>query len=263
MIIALSGQVYSQGRPSLQINAGLTFPQNGLSGELVMTNDSGISNVTPEFIRDNYGASTGASINITLKFPLSQNSIFSFLMSGSYSSFNAFRQSKLGVTVVDNAVVPANFDSKFSATTFAFGLEVSPFSGSVISPYVNSSLALNFLSLTLIRNEFSGAIFNDAFRMGAITTGGLAFNLNTEYSLLLGMSYNFSNLLLKSHSGNFSDGIAFNRDNLPINDQEGSFYTNLSDPNSFPVIAEGKTKNINWLSFSLGINIVLGKSPRK
>ncbi len=255
--------LFAQSRPALQIYAGLAFPQDGLGGDLVMLNDSGISNISSDFVKNNYSVATGATIFGTLKFPLMQTGILNLILVGSYTYFNAFRQSKLGVTVENNLEIPAKFDNRFSATTAGMGVEVSPLGNSKISPFINSSFTINVLSLTLYRNDFSGASFNDAFRMGVLTNAGVSINLSSEYSFLLGMSYHFSNLFLKSHKESFSDRLGFNRANLSINDQEGNFYSNLSDPTSAATLINGNSKNVNWLGFNLGINIFLGKSNKK
>ena len=101
--------------------------------------------------------------------------------------------------------------------------------------------------------------FNDSFRLGLLPGAGITFKFNKEYSFVLGGSYHFGNLFLKSGSSSFDDRIVFEREGIPINDMEGLFYTNLSDPDSFPQQITGRSKSINWWNISLGINIVLGK----
>ncbi len=259
----ISDNCYSQVNPSLQINFGLTFPGKDFGGELVTTNDSGYTYISPDFIANNYAASTGVNVTGTIKFPLGPKGNFSFLFLGSYSYFNLFKRSILGTSKQNNLDVAINFDNKFTTTTIGLGLEATPFHASKISPFVNASLTVNILSLTLQQNNFITTLFNDAFRMGVLTNAGVTVRLGGEYSLVIGGSYHMSNLLFKSQSSDYNDRIVFERENLPINDKGGTYYTNLSDPNFAPSLVNGKTKNVNWWGFNIGINIVLGKSNKK
>jgi hypothetical protein len=99
--------------------------------------------------------------------------------------------------------------------------------------------------------------------MGLLSNAGVQINLNQEYSLIVSGSYHMSNMLLKSHSEGLNERIEFKRSSLPINDDEGTFYTNLSNPNFFPSSVRGSTKKINWWSFNIGLNIMLGNSAKK
>lgn len=249
--------------PSLQISIGLAAPSGDLGGNFITTNDSGVSFIDTNFIKNHYGMSPGVTISGILKFPLDNKGIINGIFMGSYSYFNAFKQSILGTTIENNIVVPANFDKRFSTTTFGFGIELSPFPESKVSPFINTNLTLNILSLSIAKNNFTGASFNDAFRLGVLSSTGIQINLNHEYSLLISGSYHLGNLVFKSQSESLSDRLEFNRGNLPINDEEGSFYSNLSNPNLFPTLVKGKTKNINWWSINLGLSIKLGKSNKK
>jgi len=254
---------FSQKNPSLKFTVGLAFPSGELDGNLVSTNDSGISFIDPNFIKENYGASAGATLTGMLKFPLEKSGILNGNFVGSYSYFNAFRRSFLGTTIDNNFVVPVTYDSRFTTSTFGFGIEITPVPDSKFSPFINADLTLNILSLSITRNDFNYAFFNDAFRMGLLTNAGVSIKINNEYSLVIGGSYHISNLLLKSSSDEFNDRAEFNRENIPINDKEGMFYTNLSNPNFFSGQVTGKTKNVNWWNFNIGLNIVLGKSNKK
>ncbi|MEO8665638.1 MAG: hypothetical protein ABI462_09080 [Ignavibacteria bacterium] len=253
---------YSQTQPSLQLSFGLAFPGKDFGGELVTTNDSGITFINSDFIKKNYATTTGASVAGTLKFPIEKRGIISAVMTGAYTYFNAFKKSSLGATIENNISVPVSFDNRFSTSTFGLGIEASPFSNSKISPYVNGSLTLNILSLSVSKNDFTTIVFNDAFRMGLLFNAGINYKMSDEYSLSFGGSYHMSNLFLKTHKESFADRIEFNRESIPINDEEGSFYSNLSDPSSVPFLVEGTNKNVNWWNLNIGLNIRLGKSKK-
>lgn len=263
MILLSTCISYSQVSPSLQFSAGLAFPGNEFGGDLVTTNDSGISIINPDFVTNNYAVSTGATVTGMLKFPLGQQGIFSALFLGSYSYFNAFRRSILAVTFENSITQPVTYDNRFSTTTFGFGMESSPFIKSKFSPFINANLTFNILSLSLQKNDFTTSLFNDAFRMGVLTNAGVSIKLNSEYSIVIGGSYHISNLFFKSNSGSFEDRVDFERENLPINDEDGTFYSNLSDVNSIPVLVDGKTKSVDWWNINFGLNIMLGKSNKK
>jgi len=263
LIAAYSDISYSQSRPSLQMNIGLAYPGENFSGDLISTNDLGISFISSDFIKNNYATSTGVTLTGTLRFPLAASGIVSATLLGAYTSFNSFTKSSFGTTIENNIVVPVSFENKFSVSTFGLGAEVSPLIGSRIRPFVNANFTFSILSLTLVRNQFSGIIFNDAFRMGLLTDAGINFKLSDEYSVSLSGSYHLSNLFLKKSKAGFEDRIEFNRESVPINDGEGSYYTNLTNPNSSSSLVTGRNKNVNWWSLSLGLNIMLGKSKRK
>lgn len=256
-------EIYSQARPSLQFNFGLTFPGKSFGGDLVTTNDSGVSFINSDFVKSNYGTSTGVNLTGVLKFPLDQKGVINGVFLGSYSFFNAFRKKFLGTTIQNNVTVPVSFDNRFTVSTFGFGADISPSPNAKFSPFVNANLTLNFLSLTLSKDNLTGAFFNDAFRIGMLLSSGVSIKLGNEYSLIFSGSYHASNLFLKSTNGEYLYRIVFDTDNLPINDEEGRFYTNLSNPNLPPELVEGSTKKVNWWGLNFGVSIMLGKSPRK
>ncbi len=263
LILLLASESFSQAVPTLQISVGLLYPDKTFKGELVSTNNLGISNINPDFIKNNYAASTGVAITGTIKFPLEHNGIFSGLLVGSYSYFNAFRRSFLGTTIENNISVPVTFDDRFSTSTFGIGIEASPFSSQKISPFLSADFTLNILSLSLSKNDLTSVIFNDAFRMGILTNAGLLIKVSSEYSIVLSGSYDLSNLILKGHSEDINNSIGFNKEGLSINDQQGTYYSNISTPGSLPVLINGNNKNVNWWGLSVGLNIRLGKSKKK
>lgn len=261
--LCLNTESSGQSNPSLQFTGGLAFPGSEFAGDLVTINDSGNINISSDFVKSNYAVSTGASITGTLRFPIGRTGLLSTLLTGSYSYFNAFRSSSIGTTIENNISVPVSFDNRFSTTTFAIGIQASPLSGSKISPYADANLSLNILSLSLSQNDITNVIFSDAVRMGIVTNAGLVFKLNNEYGIVLSGSYSISNLFFKNSSDRYSDRIQFYSESIPINDEEGSYYSNLSDPEEPPVKVIGSGKNVNWWSINIGLNIVLGKSEKK
>ncbi|MEO6696016.1 MAG: hypothetical protein ABIY50_06315 [Ignavibacteria bacterium] len=263
ILLILPSFCFSQKNPSLKFSVGLAIPAGELGGNFIFTNDSGVSFIDQNFLKENYATSTGATITGTLKFPLEKSGILNGTFIGSYSYFNAFKRKFLGTTVQNSLVVPVTFDRRFSASTFGIGIELNPVPEAKISPFVNTNLTLNILSLTLTRNEFSNAFFNDAFRIGVLTNAGVAIKINNEYSVMIGGSYHLSNLLLKSSSDNINDRAEFGREGIPFNDGEGLIYTNLSNPDQFPAQVMGKTKNVNWWNINIGLNIALGKTKKK
>ncbi len=262
-LFSLKSESTGQTRPSLQFTGGLAFPGSEFAGELVTMNESGNINISSDFIKSNYAVSTGASITGTLKFPIVNNGLLSTLITGSYSYFNAFRSSSIGTTIENNISVPVSYDNRFATTSFAIGLQASPLSESKISPFADANLSLNILSLSLSQNDITNVIFSDAVRMGIITNAGIVYKLNNEYGIVLNGSYSLNNLFFKNGSDSYSDRVQFYSESIPINDEEGSFYTNLSDPNLPPIQVSGTRKNVNWWSINIGLNIVLGKSEKK
>lgn len=254
-----SGQAY----PSINVSVGISNPSGDLGGDLVTENDSGFIFINPEFLTDNYANTTGITITGVLLIPVDKRGIISALISGSYSYFNIFRGESFGTGIENNLSVPAAYDSRFSVSTAGFGIQVNPLSGNKISPFINSSFTLNILSLSLLKDNYFSAIFNDAFRMGVNTFAGIEVRLNREYSLDISGSYHMSNLFLKSYDGSYESRAEFGRESISINDEQGVFYSNLSSPGSVPYEVNGKTKNANWWSINLGVNIILGSTGKK
>jgi hypothetical protein len=95
--------------------------------------------------------------------------------------------------------------------------------------------------------------------MGVLANAGVNIKINNEYYFTVSAGYHFSNLFFKSSSDSFEDRVTYSRENIPINDEEGSFYTNLSNPDIYPQYVNGTTKKVNWLNVNIGINIILGK----
>ena len=263
VLIFYSQVSYAQIIPTLEFTTGLVFPAGQTGGELVYTNDSGISNISNNFIKDNYANSAGITIFGSLKIPFASNEIVSGLISGGYTYFNIFRTGFNGVGVINNTQVAEFYDSRFSVSTFGFGIEVNPASKSKFSPFINSSFTINMLSLSVERNNFNYAFFNDAFRLGVMSNAGISVKINNEYKFTISGNYTLANLLLKSSSSDFEDRVQFGRENIPINDGEGEFYSNLSNPDSIAEPVNGSKKNVNWWGINLGLNIVLGKSGKK
>lgn len=259
LLLIISNYSYGQNSPSLTLSAGISVPAQDLGGELINTGDSGISFISSEFIKNNYANSTGASLSGSLLIPFGKKGLIIGRLSGSYTFFNLFRKKFFGITKENNLITAVSFDNRFSATAIAIGIEINPFPESKIRPFVYSDFTVNLYSMSLIRNENLSVLFNDSFRLGLLPGAGIIFQFDKEYSFALGGSYHFGNLLLKGGSGSFEDRIVFEREGIPINDMEGLFYTNLSDPDSYPQQISGISKNINWWNISLGINIVLGK----
>lgn len=254
-----SGQAY----PSINVSVGISNPSGELGGNLITENDSGFIFISPEFLTDNYANTTGVTITGVLSIPVDRRGIFSALISGSYSYFNIFRGESFGTGKENNLSVPVAYDSRFSVSTAGFGIQVNPFSGNKISPFINSSFTLNILSLSLLKDNYFSAIFNDAFRMGVNTFAGIAVSLNREYSIDISGSYHMSNLFLKSNDGSYESRAEFGREYISFNDEQGVFYSNLSSPGSVPSTVNGKTKNVNWWSINLGVNIILGNTGKK
>jgi len=259
LLLIVSNFSYGQNSPSLTLSIGLSLPAQDLGGELTNTGDSGISFISRDFIKNNYATSGGVSLSGTLLIPFEKNGLIIGRLSGSYTFFNVFRKTFFGVTKENNIETAVSFDNRFSATAMGIGIEINPFPESRIRPFVYTDFTVNLFSMSLIRNEILSSLFNDSFRLGLLPGAGITFKFNKEYSFVLGGSYHFGNLFLKSGSSSFDDRIVFEREGIPINDMEGLFYTNLSDPDSFPQQITGRSKSINWWNISLGINIVLGK----
>lgn len=262
MMISASVSI-AQNRPTLTFNIGLAMPGSSFAGELISSNDSGIITINPEFVKSNYAASTGSTVTGTIRFPIGQQGVAGVLLSGSYTFFNAFRRSYLGTTYQSNVVVPVTFDNRLTNSSFSLGFDASPPINEKFRPFANANFTFNILSLTVSRNEIVSLIFSDAFRMGLLFNAGMTMILSDEYSLSLGGSYHMSNMFLRSNKSGYEDRVEFNRGTVPINDEEGSFYTNLSDPNRVSQLVQGTTKNASWWGINLGINIAIGKKKKK
>lgn len=259
IIFFLSNYSNAQNSPLLNLSVGMSVPAQELGGELTSTDKSGFSFINKDFVKNNYANTSGISLCGALKIPFGKKGLFAGRITGSYTFFNVFRRSFLGVTRINNTEVTVSYDTKFTSASMGFGLEFDPVSGSKIRPFLYADFKINLFSMSLIKNDNLTSLFNDSFRLGFLPGVGISYVIDKEYSLVLGGSYNFGNVFLKSSSQSYNDRVVFEREGIPMNDKEGLFYTNLSDPDSLPILESGKSKNINWWDINLGINIVLGK----
>lgn len=261
-LLIISEFTYAQIQPSLEFTTGIAFPAGELGGELVSTNDSGISFISSDFLKNNYANSPGVTLTGLLIIPVSKSGTFSAIISGSYTYLNIFRSRILGTTILNNLVVPVTFDSRFSVSSAGFGIGFNPLPLSRFNPFINSSFNFSIISLTLNMNESSYALFNDSFRMGVTTSAGLSYKIDKEYSITIGGSYILGNLILKSSSDSYNDRAEFGLEGISLNDHEGYFYSNLSNPGKTAEQVKGVSKNIDWWTINIGLNIVLGKSNK-
>lgn len=260
--LIIISETFAQVKPTLNIYSGIAIPAGEMRGDLVSADNSEYIFINSDFIKNNYAASEGVTISGTLKIPFDKRGLISGLFLGSYSYFNAFTRSKIGTTIENGLLVPVTFDSRLSATTFGLGIEINPLTSGKIVPYINSEFTFNILSLSLKQNDIESAIFNDAFRMGIMTGAGISFRLNDEYKLLFGGTYHLSNMFLKSSGGSYEERVSFGRENIPINDGQGIFYSNISNPDSEPSSVSGIKKNAAWWNVNIGLSIELGKSKK-
>ncbi len=270
---------------SFQIGLGITEPMNDLKGESPFvyvpkwtgywlnynnnppTLDStifyNIILTDSNFLKDNYGVSTGFSFTGAAKVNIDKYNTLRGIVTFAFSSFNTFRADKSGQSPfpVQNQgyqTVSVTYSNSFTAFGLGLGLEVAPTSfTNVFTPYFGATFNFNFLSANLTRSygrDSLKADFGPEFRIGAALHGGLELKVSKGLDIVAGVKYDLGNLLLKNTRSGPQDAINYGKTNLSLNDDDGQYYSNLHDPNGVNKIFNSKNKAINWLTFFLGIN---------
>jgi hypothetical protein len=222
------------------------------------------------FIKDNYGAKTGFSFSGSAKINFDKFNTFRGVATLSVASFNTFESDKSGNTPLllynqGYTYQPVNYSYTFTAVGLGLGLEIAPTAfTNVFTPYFGGSFNFNFLSAELTRSygrDSSKASFGGEFRLGVSLYGGLEVKVSKGIDIVAGAKYDFANLLLKTTRSSISDAIEYGKTNLSLNDGEGFYYANLSDPiagSSGYKTYNTKSKAINYMTFFIGVNIYPG-----
>ncbi len=283
-------QSYAQfDKFSFQITAGIAEPMGDLKGNVpFMYNQKwtgywlNYNNIPPtvdsttlynilmtdsNFIKNNYGAKTGITFSGSAKINFDKFNTFRGVASLSFASFNTFESDKSGNTPLllynqGYTYQPVTYSYNFTAVGFGLGLEVAPTSfTNVFTPYFGGSFNFNVLSASFTRaygRDSSKASFGGEFRLGASLYGGLEIKVAKGIDIVAGAKYDFANLLLRTTRSSISDALEFGKTNLSLNDDEGIYYSNLSDPiagSSGYKTFRTNSKAINYMSFFIGVNI--------
>lgn len=291
IFILIAGSVKAQfDKPVFQFSAGITNPDKGLRGDsyvrysnkyryvntpfnidTTLTFPYEITYVDTNLISQNYGGQTGLYFAGTAKINVDKYEVVKLLGSLSFSTFNSFQTSKSGYIPVFNQSyiqqTPISYDYNFNNFGIGLGLEIAPLAFTkLISPFINGQFNFNFMSATLSRttgpSDSSKISFSD-FRMGVNIGAGIEFKVTPQWGFLMGVKYDFGNLLLKNTDR--SSRVEWGRTNASINDDEGYYSANIYDPPGTPIRDNIKSaqKQINWATFYIGVNFYPNMSPSK
>jgi hypothetical protein len=272
--------IYSQfDKPSLHLSIGLAEPYADLKGSnyLMFGTYQNIQTtlIDSNYIKNHYAAKTGFQINGAGKINFDKYNIVRGLAFISFSSFNTFESNKSGnqIIMINNQpyAVPLTYSYNFQVFSFGLGMEIAPTSfTNVFTPFVGANLSFNNFTSKLERTEGSETdttrFTANGFRIGANLNGGIEFKPNKMVGIVLGIKYDFGNLLLKNSSNsNISERYEWGRTNAELNDEEGTYISNL--PNylydaNFKIYSS-KKKDINWGSAYMGVNIYFNTAKKK
>ena len=286
-LIFLTGKSYSQfDKTILQLGIGVSEPFGDMKGTYYQFQPLGsyqVLTVHPDLYVNNYGAKTGLNFFGSAKFNFDKFSITRGVLTAGFSTFNTFEQSKsgnIGVEVItinnqlDTILSSASYNYSFNNFNIGLGLEVSPLAfTNVVSPYFGASFNFNFFNTSLSRteNRIDSVSFKTSdFRIGVELNAGIEAKLSKTFGLVLGVKYNLGNLLLKQTASDIASRHEWGKTNATMNDEEGQFYSSLSNPvlTSTARTYIAKQKKINWGTVYLGINLYLSskkttKKPTK
>lgn len=275
---------YSQlDKPSFQLSIGISEPQKDLRGDIYQDtwyNGTPITNISRDFITNNYGAKTGFSIFGLGKINFDKYDIFRGVLTLSYSNFNTFQGDKSTMALaqyrdINNNLVyvpiPVTYSYNFNNFGIGLGVEIAPIAfTNVISPFIGANFNFNFLSAGVVRTMSKADSLKanfTSFRLGANLNAGLEFKVSKQLGFVAGWKYEFANLLLKSSDASLSGAVTFGRDNLSLNDNGGTYFSsifqNIYDTTP-TIIINSKQKDIQWWTAYIGVNYYLNlKSKRK
>ncbi len=270
---------------SFQIGLGITQPMNELKGDSPfayvpkwtgyflnynynppIVDSTILYNIIltdSNFMKENYGVSTGFTLNGAAKVNIDKYNTLRGIITMGFSTFNTFASDKSGSSPfpVQNGyqTVSVTYSNSFTAFGIGLGLEVAPTSfTNIFTPYFGATFNFNFLSANLTRSYGRDSLKADIgpeFRIGAAIHGGLELRVSKGIDIVAGAKYDFGNLLLKTTRSGQQDFITYGKTNMSLNDDEGYYWSNLNDPNGVSKMYKTKSKSINWLSFFIGVNI--------
>jgi hypothetical protein len=288
-VFSISSFSYSQfDKMMLTIGFGVNEPKREMRGEAfsdqIVTSHGYshyVTNVSEEFLTKNYGASTGLNFFGAAKINFDKFNTFRGVLSLSYNNFNTFKGDRSANTLgligtiggaVDTIIVPVVYSNSFNNIGLGFGLEIAPTAFSnIISPFFGGSFNMNFLSAeitkTLSAYDSLRANFT-SFRMGLNVNMGIEFKVSQMIGVLFGWKYDFANLLFKRTAGSYTSAVQFGRDNLELNDEEGIYYSSLTQPvySTIPFPKAAQQKHMEWWTVYAGINLYLNSmtpAPKK
>lgn len=278
--VFVNATVYSQfDKPIITLGFGVNEPKKQMKGEAFVDQivtvkgyNHYVTNVSEDFITNNYGTSTGLNFFGSAKINFDKYNTFRGVLSLNYNNFNTFKGDRSANTLgligtiggyVDTIIVPVVYSNNFNNFGIGLGLEIAPTAFSnIISPFFGASFNFNFISAemtkTLSAYDSLRANFS-SFRMGANLNIGLEFKVTQQIGVLFGWKYDFANLLLKNTDASYTSSVQFGRDNLELNDEEGIYYSSLTQPvySTIPFPKYAQQKHMEWWTIYGGINIYL------
>ena len=277
-------QSYAQfDKPVLQFGVGLVQPFGDLKGDQYTINTPFPQNpsftttrVDTALWASHYGAKTGFSIFGSGKINFDKYNIFRAVGTVSYNSFNSFQGAVNGnqvrVYYPNYVAVPITYNYSFTNLGLGIGLEIAPTAfTNVVSPFIGANISFNSFTSTVTRNT----TYNDSvsasvsgFRIGATLNAGIEAKFSPQFGGVIGVKYDLGNLLLRSTAGSsYGDVIQWGASNGNLNDEQGSYYSNVSndqsDANYYQY--QSKKKDINWGTIYIGLNYYIngGTTPKK
>lgn len=267
-------------KPQMQVGIGFTIPYDQLKGDYLQNEILGnyyLLTINENFMTNNYGGKNGLNFFGKGKINFDKYSIVRGTFGLTYSSFNTFEAAKSGIIGVevlnfnnelDTIPTSITYDYNFSNFNIGLGLEIAPtsFTG-IFSPYFGANFNFNFFGGELARTENSyDSVVTDFgdFRMGINFDAGFEVTLNKKTSFAFGYRYDLGNLFYKNTNGSLSDAVEYGKSNIPLNDEQGRFYSTIYGPvlSSVRRLVNSSEKKINWGTAYIGVNINLFETDK-
>jgi len=261
----------------LQFGIGIAQPMGDMKGTFyeykILPEKPGLGElifVNKDLITQNYGAKTGLDFNGNIKINFDKYGIVRGVGYISFTSFNTFEASQnanMGLLyrnpstlLVDTTFTGISLSYTFRNFGLGFGLEIAPTSfTNFATPFFGANFAINILGGELSRAEgrdTNKITFGSELRLGVNFNAGLEFKVSKQIGIVAGVKYELANLLLKSSGRSLSDRLEWGKTNAPINDDGGTIWSSLPNilGDAIPSQYSSRAKNINWLTFYLGLN---------
>ncbi|CAN5630973.1 hypothetical protein BH10BAC5_BH10BAC5_00610 [soil metagenome] len=281
LFISASQSFAQFDKPFIQFGIGLVSPFGDLKGNQYTITTPFPQNPTFQTTRvdtalwaSHYGAKTGFSIFGSGKINFDKYNIFRAVGTVSYNTFNSFEGSVSGnqvrVYYPNYVAVPITYNYSFTDLGIGLGLEIAPTAfTNVVSPFIGANISFNNFNSTVTRNTTytdSVSASVSGFRIGATLNAGIEAKFTPQFGGVIGIKYDLGNLLLRTTANsNYGDVIQWGAANGNLNDEQGSYYSNVSNDQSDANYYQyySKKKDINWGTIYIGLNYYINTTTSK
>lgn len=258
VILFSFSSLQAQRKLIFTLGGGVALPMDQTKGDFsvtgITTTGYNTTGIDTSFLKSNYGAGTGFTINGAAKFGIDKYNITRGIIT---ASVNSFFNNASGFINENGFLFPAKYNWNLNFTSIGAGLEVAPFAKYKVTPFFNAAFVFTIMSANLHTQSSSipdETNWIETFRMGVSGNAGLEIKTSKNFGLILGANYTIHNLLFKDND-NFNHAN-FGKNEIGFNDKGGLYFSNLYE-GGFSKAYNGNEKKLTSFSIYAGITFYL------